>query len=82
LSSGPRVCSANGRRKEGERPLAVKRRTGFLDPIRGWIHELEERILPETAGPVARITVRRAIVAAIVFLITFVVLAPIFNFAT
>jgi branched-chain amino acid transport system permease protein len=43
---------------------------------------LERRVLPETAGPVARLTLNRAVTAVIVGLITFVVLGPIFKFAT
>jgi branched-chain amino acid transport system permease protein len=62
--------------------VAVRRRTSFLDPVREWIDRLEHRILPDTAGPVARLTFRRSVTAVIIFLITFVVLAPIFNYAT
>jgi branched-chain amino acid transport system permease protein len=59
-----------------------RRRTGFLDPVREQVGVLESRLLPEDAGPVARRTLNRAVSALIVALIAFVVLAPIFNFAT
>ena len=62
--------------------MAVRRRTGFLDPVRERMDELERRVLPADAGPVARRTFNRGVSALIVALIAFVVLAPIFNFAT
>jgi branched-chain amino acid transport system permease protein len=43
---------------------------------------LERRLLPADAGPVARQTFNRAVSAVIVAIVAFVVLAPIFDFAT
>jgi branched-chain amino acid transport system permease protein len=62
--------------------MPPRRRTGFLDPVREQIGALEHRILPADAGPVARQTFNRGVSALVVALITFVVLGPIFNFAT
>lgn len=62
--------------------MAVRRRTGFLDPVREQLDELEGRLLPEDAGPALRGTYRRAVSALIIAVIAFVVLAPIFRFAT
>jgi branched-chain amino acid transport system permease protein len=59
-----------------------RRRTGFLDPVREQMGALEGRILPPDAGPVARQTFNRGLSALVVALIAFVVLGPIFNFAT
>ncbi|MBA3716984.1 MAG: branched-chain amino acid ABC transporter permease [Actinobacteria bacterium] len=61
--------------------MAIRRRTGFLDPVRERVEVLERRVLGDDAGPVARRTFNRGLSAVIVGFLGMLILAPLYGFS-